>query len=122
MIIIIIIIIITEVEVGEMSAVETVLRSDTKRLKLLEEEKKLLAEGEKGDDSNSERLQAVYEELEAIGAASAEARARRILAVSEGRVIFSNEGAVIFSNKVIFSNRVIFSNEGYGYTCISLRV
>ncbi|XP_019849794.1 PREDICTED: ATP-binding cassette sub-family F member 1-like [Amphimedon queenslandica] len=69
-----------EVEVGDMSAVETVLRSDTKRLKLLEEEKKLVAEGEKGDDSNSERLQAVYEELEAIGAASAEARARRILA------------------------------------------
>lgn len=48
---------------------------------MLEEEKKLVAEGEAGNDSNSERLQAVYEELEAIGAASAEARARRILAV-----------------------------------------
>ena len=71
-----------EVEVSDMSAVDTVLRADSKRLKLLEEEKKLVAEGEKGDDSNSERLQAVYEELEAIGAASAESRARRILAVS----------------------------------------
>ena len=64
-----------------MSAVDTVLKADTKRLALLEEEKKLIAEGEAGNDSNSERLQAVYEELEAIGAASAEARARRILAV-----------------------------------------
>lgn len=74
-------IVIIEVEVGDMSAVDTVLKADTKRLALLEEEKKLIAEGEAGNDSNSERLQAVYEELEAIGAASAEARARRILAV-----------------------------------------
>lgn len=72
-----------EVEVSDMSAVETVLRADTKRLALLEEEKTLLAEGERGDDTNSDRLQAVYEELEAIGAASAEARARRILSVSD---------------------------------------
>ena len=79
-----------------MSAVETVLRSDTKRLKLLEEEKKLVAEGEKGDDSNSDRLQAVYEELEAIGAASAESRARRILAVSKGMAIYSNESLGLF--------------------------
>lgn len=74
-------IVIIEVEVGDISAVDTVLKADTKRLALLEEEKKLIAEGEAGNDSNSERLQAVYEELEAIGAASAEARARRILAV-----------------------------------------
>ncbi len=45
-------------------------------------EKKLLAESEAGDDSNSERLKQVYEEMEARGVHSAEARARRILAVS----------------------------------------
>lgn len=80
-----------EVEVSDMSAVETVLRADTKRLALLEEEKQLLEEGEKGDDSRSERLQAVYEELEAIGAASAESRARRILSVSSKYENTSNE-------------------------------
>ena len=69
----------SEVEVSEMSAVDTVLRADVKRVKLLEEEQKLLAES---DDTNSDRLQKVYEELQAIGADSAESRARRILAVS----------------------------------------
>lgn len=69
----------TEVEVGDISAVDAVLKADVKRLKLLEEEKKLLAEP--STDANSERLQKVYEELQAIGADSAEARARRILAV-----------------------------------------
>ena len=67
---------------SDTSAIEAVLKADKKRLALLEEEKKLVAEGEAGNDSNSDRLQAVYEELEAIGAASAEARARRILAVN----------------------------------------
>ena len=57
------------------------LSADTKRAKLLEEEKQLVAESEAGNDSNSERLKQVYLELEAIGASSAEARARRILAV-----------------------------------------
>ena len=64
---------------GEKSAVDTVLQADVKRVKLLEEEKKLLAEP---DDANSDRLAKVYEELQAIGADSAESRARRILAVS----------------------------------------
>ena len=101
-------------------AIEAVLKADVKRLRLLEEEKTLIAASEKGDDSKSDRLREVsstnqtcsgvcyvnspiyrgsnhynimqlystsfsfqvYEELEAIGAASAEARARRILAVS----------------------------------------
>ena len=62
-----------------MSAIETVLRADVKRVNLLEEEQKLLAET---DDKNSDRLAQVYEELQAIGADSAESRARRILAVS----------------------------------------
>ena len=58
------------------------MSADTKRSQLLAEEKKLVEESEAGDDTNSERLKQVYMELEAIGAASAEARGRRILAVS----------------------------------------
>ncbi|MCJ8749630.1 hypothetical protein PDJAM_G00178380 [Pangasius djambal] len=61
-------------------AVQAVLKADTRRLKLLEEEKRLQALLEKGEDSVSERLQKVYEELRAIGAEAAEAKARRILA------------------------------------------
>ena len=37
----------------------------------------------KGDESHNNRLEEIYTELEAIGAHSAEARARRILAVSK---------------------------------------
>ena len=37
----------------------------------------------KGDESHNDRLEEIYNELEAIGAHSAEARARRILAVSD---------------------------------------
>lgn len=69
-----------EVVADNTPAFEAVLKADTKRLKLLAEEKKLIAESEAGDDSNSKRLEQVYEELQAIGADSAEARARRILA------------------------------------------
>ncbi|KAL0166006.1 hypothetical protein M9458_037850, partial [Cirrhinus mrigala] len=61
-------------------AVQAVLKADTRRLKLLEEERQLQSRLEKGDDSVSERLDKVYEELRAIGAAAAEAKARRILA------------------------------------------
>ncbi len=69
-----------EVKADETPAFEAVLNSDTKRLKLMKEEKELIAESERGDDSHSERLKQVYEEMDAIGAHSAEARARRILA------------------------------------------
>ncbi|XP_019334323.1 ATP-binding cassette sub-family F member 1 isoform X2 [Alligator mississippiensis] len=69
-----------EVVADETPAVQAVLKADTKRLKLLEEEKKLQALLEKGDDSVAERLEKVYEELRAMGAAAAEAKARRILA------------------------------------------
>ncbi|CAI9621566.1 unnamed protein product, partial [Staurois parvus] len=69
-----------EVVADETPAVQAVLKADTKRLKLLEQEKKLQARLEKGDDSAAERLEKVYEELRATGAASAEAKARRILA------------------------------------------
>ncbi|XP_069799875.1 ATP-binding cassette sub-family F member 1 [Dendropsophus ebraccatus] len=69
-----------EVVADETPAVQAVLKADTKRLKLLEQEKRLQARLEKGDDSVAELLEKVYEELRASGAASAEAKARRILA------------------------------------------
>nr|XP_020744471.1 ATP-binding cassette sub-family F member 1 isoform X2 [Odocoileus virginianus texanus] len=69
-----------EVVADETPAVQAVLRADTKRLKLLEEERRLQAQLEQGDDAAAERLEKVYEELRATGAAAAEAKARRILA------------------------------------------
>ncbi|XP_026989657.2 ATP-binding cassette sub-family F member 1 isoform X2 [Tachysurus fulvidraco] len=69
-----------EVVADDTPAVQAVLKADTRRLKLLDEEKSLQALLEKGEDSVSERLEKVYEELRAIGAAAAEAKARRILA------------------------------------------
>ncbi|XP_047460892.1 ATP-binding cassette sub-family F member 1 isoform X2 [Mugil cephalus] len=69
-----------EVVADDTPAVQAVLKADTRRLKLLEEEKQLQALLEKGEDSVAERLDKVYEELRAIGAAAAEAKARRILA------------------------------------------
>ncbi|CAL8297155.1 unnamed protein product [Lota lota] len=69
-----------EVIADDTPAVQAVLKADTRRLKLLEEERMLQALLEKGEDSVTERLDKVYEELRAIGAAAAEARARRILA------------------------------------------
>lgn len=71
-----------EVVADDNTAVESVLRADTKRLALLEECKKLEDQQEKGNTSTEvqERLKEVYEELKAIGADSAEPRARRILA------------------------------------------
>ncbi|XP_030366663.1 ATP-binding cassette sub-family F member 1 [Strigops habroptila] len=69
-----------EVVADDTPAVQAVLKADTKRLRLLEEEKRLQAMLERGDDAVAERLEKVYEELRAIGAAAAEAKARRILA------------------------------------------
>uniref|UniRef100_A0A8C4RNJ4 ATP-binding cassette sub-family F member 1 n=1 Tax=Erpetoichthys calabaricus TaxID=27687 RepID=A0A8C4RNJ4_ERPCA len=69
-----------EVVADDTPAVQAVLKADTKRIKLLEEEKRLQALLEKGEDAAAERLDKVYEELRAIGAAAAEAKARRILA------------------------------------------
>ncbi|KAJ1459015.1 P-loop containing nucleoside triphosphate hydrolase protein [Pelagophyceae sp. CCMP2097] len=73
-------------------AVDAVLRADTERASLLDEEAKLLKSLETGKShvdgtklnneglrEVSERLSLVGEELKAIGAASAEAKARRIL-------------------------------------------
>ncbi|XP_070777343.1 ATP-binding cassette sub-family F member 1 isoform X1 [Enoplosus armatus] len=69
-----------EVVADDTPAVQAVLKADTRRLKLLEEERQLQARLEKGEDNVAERLEKVYEELRAIGAAAAEAKARRILA------------------------------------------
>lgn len=69
-----------EVVADDFTAVETVLKADVKRTTLLEESKKLEAEIENGNLNIQERLNDVYAELKAIGADSAEPRARRILA------------------------------------------
>merc|ERR550534_3216106 len=72
-----------DIQVDETPAFEMVIKADKKRLALLSEEKQLLAQDESNDkktsDADNKRLKEVYAELEAIGADSAEARARRIL-------------------------------------------
>ncbi|XP_058831461.1 ATP-binding cassette sub-family F member 1 [Topomyia yanbarensis] len=69
-----------EVVADENSAVDTVLKADVKRTALMEECKKLEESIESGKLELQDRLQEVYNELKAIGADSAEPRARRILA------------------------------------------
>ncbi|CAB3996810.1 ATP-binding cassette sub-family F member 1 [Paramuricea clavata] len=69
-----------DVEADNTPAFDAVLKADTKRLALLDEEKRLTEQSAAGDESAMTRLKEVYVELEAIGAASAESRARRILA------------------------------------------
>lgn len=69
-----------EVVADDNSAVDSVLKADVKRTQLLEEMTKLEKEQEAGITKVTERLKEVYDELRAIGADSAEARARRILA------------------------------------------
>ncbi|XP_064649136.1 ATP-binding cassette sub-family F member 1-like isoform X2 [Lineus longissimus] len=69
-----------EVQADDRSAVETVMAADIKRTKLLEEEKRLNALMEAGDEHAHERMKEVWDELNAIGSDAAEAKARRILA------------------------------------------
>ncbi|GBN88235.1 ATP-binding cassette sub-family F member 1, partial [Araneus ventricosus] len=69
-----------EVVADDTPAVEVVLKSDVKRTQLLDEMKALEEETSKGHLERQERLNEIYEELRIIGADSAEARARRILA------------------------------------------
>ncbi|XP_065200394.1 ATP-binding cassette sub-family F member 1 [Planococcus citri] len=69
-----------EVVADDNTAVDSVLKADLKRTQLLDECKKLEAAQEGGDVSVQDRLKEVYDELKAIGADSAEPRARRILA------------------------------------------
>lgn len=69
-----------EVVADETPAVDVVLKADFKRTALLSELKKLEEESSAGNLKNQERITEVYEELQVIGADSAESRARRILA------------------------------------------
>lgn len=69
-----------EVQADETSAIDSVLAADKERIRMLKEEKELTAKQEKGDLSVQDQLQKLYEDMEAHGVASAEARARRILA------------------------------------------
>lgn len=66
-----------EVVADDFTAVESVLKADVKRTELMAEAKKL---EESNDVGVQDRLNEVYAELKAIGADSAEPRARRILA------------------------------------------
>ena len=74
-----------EVHASDDSVVEQVLSADTRRTALLKEEIELNEKIDRGDDDGEgleklvERLQAVGEELDAIGAYSREAKVRRIL-------------------------------------------
>lgn len=69
-----------EVVAEEASAVDVVLKADTKRTALLEELEKLENSPDASTVAGQERIQEVYDELKAIGADSAEPKARRILA------------------------------------------
>lgn len=69
-----------EVVADDNTAVQTILNADVKRSKLLEECKALEVKAEEGNLDVQTRLNEVYVELKAIGADSAEPRARRILA------------------------------------------
>lgn len=70
-----------EVVADSTSAVDAVLKADKVRWALLEEEKKLSKAIDSGDESLKKlnRLQEIYDELNAMGSDSAEAKARRIL-------------------------------------------
>jgi ATP-binding cassette subfamily F protein 1 len=70
-----------EVVADNTPAVDAVLKADKVRWALLEEEKKLSKAIDEGNESLKKlnRLQEIYDELSAMGADSAEAKARRIL-------------------------------------------
>lgn len=70
-----------EVVADNTPAVDAVLKADKKRWDLIEEETKLTKAIDGGDESQKklDRLQVIYDELNAIGSDSAEAKARRIL-------------------------------------------
>ena len=70
-----------EVVADDTPAVDAVLKADKRRWDLLQEEVELMKKVDDGDESPAtfERLEAVLEELNQIGAASGEAKARRIL-------------------------------------------
>lgn len=69
-----------EVKADETRAVESVLKADTKRTALMDEEKALMDKINTGGREITDRLAEVYDELRAINADAAEPKARRILA------------------------------------------
>lgn len=69
-----------EVVATDRTAIQTILDADEKRNKLLAKSKELEDQFAAGDMSVQEELNDTFAELKAIGAYSAEARARRILA------------------------------------------
>ncbi|XP_023933123.1 ATP-binding cassette sub-family F member 1 [Lingula anatina] len=69
-----------EVVADDTPAITAVLNADKKRLALLAEEKHLMNALSEGSQEIRDKLKEVSEELQAIGADSAEPRARRILA------------------------------------------
>ncbi|XP_014089714.3 ATP-binding cassette sub-family F member 1 [Bactrocera oleae] len=69
-----------EVVATDKTAIDTILEADVKRNKLLAKSKELEDQFAAGDMSVQEELNDTFAELKAIGAYSAEARARRILA------------------------------------------
>lgn len=69
-----------EVVADDNTAVQTILNADVKREKLMKECKELEEKVEAGNLDLQDQLNEVYNELKAIGADSAEPRARRILA------------------------------------------
>jgi ATP-binding cassette subfamily F protein 1 len=70
-----------EVQADDTPAVDAVLKADKVRWNLLEEEKALTAAIDAGEEDPKKftRLQDVLDELNTMGASSAEAKARRIL-------------------------------------------
>ncbi|CAD6198037.1 unnamed protein product [Caenorhabditis auriculariae] len=69
-----------EIKVDSTSAIDTVVKSDKNRMRLLDEEAALTKQLEEGDTTVTERLKEVNDELRDIGADAAEPKARRILA------------------------------------------
>ena len=55
-----------EVTADDTPAIDAVLKADTKRLRLLEEETKLIVESEAGDDSGTERLKQVRGHMKGV--------------------------------------------------------
>jgi ATP-binding cassette, subfamily F, member 1 len=70
-----------EVEADDTPAVDAVLKADKNRWDLMQEEKALMKKVDAGDETPEtfERLEVVLEELNQMGAASGDAKARRIL-------------------------------------------
>lgn len=90
-----------EVVADDNTAVETILMADVKRTTLMKECEELEKKAEGGDLEVQDRLSEVYTELKAIGADSAEPRARRILAGLGFSKEMQNRATNKFSGKIL---------------------